>query len=257
MGPARRYALSRQRPKMHRCQSLPAPIPSCSRHAVSRTAKRDAPETPRAVRTPARLRVPLAPPARLLHCPTRSGDAIEARRTLRCALSPRESGGPNRRVLRSIGRPGINRCSPIGGRSAPVDATSSPVARRCWRAGADPRARPDEIQARGQAGTRFTRGGVPINAPRRRRRPIIVPALPATEVPRITFGGAAGMCVAASYLRRAGPFPASLSSRPTPRPPSGAAPNDRVAHRSPILNDQAHADRRHPRGRNPRGGAGR
>jgi hypothetical protein len=30
-----------------------------------------------------------------------------------------------------------------------------------------------------------------------------------------------------------------------------------AAHRSSGLYDQAHADRRHPRGRNPRGGAGR
>jgi hypothetical protein len=39
---------------------------------------------------PAR-RVQLAPPARLLHGPTRSGDAIEEWRTLRCSLSPRGS----------------------------------------------------------------------------------------------------------------------------------------------------------------------
>jgi hypothetical protein len=117
--------------------------------------------------------------------------------------------------------------------------------------------RPDSIQARGQAGNRFTRGGVPTNAPRRRRRQIIVPALPATEAPRITIGGAAGTRVAASHLRRAGPLPASLSNRPMPRAQSGAAPRCPAAHRSSGLNDQAHADRRHPRGRNPRGGAGR
>lgn len=38
---------------------------------------------------------------------------------------------------------------------------------------------------------------------------------------------------------------------------AGPTPREQAAHRSSRLHDQAHADRCHPRGRNPRGGAGR
>ena len=43
----------------------------------------------------------------------------------------------------------------------------------------------------------------------------------------------------------------------TSRRPCRADARNRAAHRSSRLNDQAHADRRHARGRDPRGGAGR
>ena len=47
------------------------------------------------------------------------------------------------------------------------------------------------------------------------------------------------------------------STPPASRRPCRANARSVAAHRSSRLNDQAHADRRHPRGRNPRGGAGR
>lgn len=51
---------------------------------------------------------------------------------------------------------------------------------------------------------------------------------------------------------RSCPLPPSLDSRPDRR---ATAPG--AAHRSPGPNDETHADRRQPRGRNPRGGTGR
>jgi hypothetical protein len=89
---------------------------------------------------------------------TRSGGGERFRRSLPPLRKPgAESAGA------VIHRPaGTNRHSSIGGRSAPAAATSLPVARRIWRAGANPRVKLDLIQdPRGQAGRRFTRGGVP------------------------------------------------------------------------------------------------
>jgi hypothetical protein len=54
-----------------------------------------------------------------------------------------------------------------------------------------------------------------------------------------------------------GPHLASLSSRRTAAVPAKDEPTRRTAHWSSGLNDEAHADRRHTRGRNPRRGAGR
>lgn len=54
-----------------------------------------------------------------------------------------------------------------------------------------------------------------------------------------------------------GPLPASLPCRPPGAIPIRAAFGTKPAHRSSGLNDETHADRRHARGRNPRGGAGR
>ena len=208
--------------------------------------------------SPSRLAVRLAPLVRLLHGCSCSGDAIGERRTFRWTSSPPRKWG-----------------SRTGGRR---DPSASRALSGICRSGEGPRPpKPRHRPSRAAFGApgplhgpgwtsskpadrpapRFTRGGVRSNAPRRRRRQIIVPALPATEAPRITCGGAAGMRVIASHLRRAGPHPASLSSRPTRRAQSGAVPRYPAAHRSSVLNDQAHADRRHPRGRNPRGGAGR
>ena len=61
----------------------------------------------------------------------------------------------------------------------------------------------------------------------------------------------------APILERTGqPLPTRLFLRPPMRVPKGSAPRRRVAYRSSGLNDQAHVDRCHARGRDPRGGAG-
>ena len=61
----------------------------------------------------------------------------------------------------------------------------------------------------------------------------------------------------APILERTGqPLPTRLFHRPPMRAPQGFAPQRRVAYRSSVVNDQAHVDRCHTRGRNPRGGAG-
>ena len=61
----------------------------------------------------------------------------------------------------------------------------------------------------------------------------------------------------APILERTGqPLPTRLFHRPPMRAPQGFAPQRRVAYRSSVVNDQAHVDRCHARGRNPRGGAG-
>lgn len=56
---------------------------------------------------------------------------------------------------------------------------------------------------------------------------------------------------------RGGPHPANLSCRRPARTPSGGTFEDQPADRSSGLHDKAHADRCQPRGRDPRGGAGR
>ena len=58
------------------------------------------------------------------------------------------------------------------------------------------------------------------------------------------------------FERTGQPSPASLFRRPPVRVPQGSAPRCRAAYRSSALNDQAYADGRHPRGGNPRSGAG-
>jgi hypothetical protein len=58
-------------------------------------------------------------------------------------------------------------------------------------------------------------------------------------------------------LERTGhPLPTRLFRRPPARVPLGSAPRRRAAYRSSGLDDQAHVDRCHTRGRNPRRGAG-
>jgi hypothetical protein len=54
-----------------------------------------------------------------------------------------------------------------------------------------------------------------------------------------------------------GPLPASLASRPLTETQRRSGVCVPAAYRSLRLNDEAHADRRHTRGRNPRRGAGR
>jgi hypothetical protein len=54
-----------------------------------------------------------------------------------------------------------------------------------------------------------------------------------------------------------GPLPASLASRPPTETHSRSGSGITAAYRSSRLNDEAHDDRRHARGRNPRRGAGR
>jgi hypothetical protein len=58
-------------------------------------------------------------------------------------------------------------------------------------------------------------------------------------------------------LERMGqPLPTRVFRRPPPRVPRGSVSQFWAAYRSSGLDDQAHADRCHTRGRNPRGGAG-
>jgi hypothetical protein len=111
-------------------------------------------------------RVQLAPSARLLHGRYRSGDAIGERRTVRWSSSPlwKRGAEPVGAVIhRPAGHSGTRR---IGERSAPAEAVSSPVARPIWRAGANPRARLDLIQAP-RTGRRIDSHGAafPMNAP--------------------------------------------------------------------------------------------
>lgn len=54
-----------------------------------------------------------------------------------------------------------------------------------------------------------------------------------------------------------GPLPASLACRWPHAIPFGSVARRKTAHRSSHWNDEAYADRRHARGRNPRRGAGR
>jgi hypothetical protein len=58
-------------------------------------------------------------------------------------------------------------------------------------------------------------------------------------------------------LERTGhPLPTRLFSCPPARIPPGSVPRPGAAYRSSVLDDKAHDDRRHARGRNPRRGAG-
>jgi hypothetical protein len=91
--------------------------------------------------------------------------------------------------------------------------------------------------------------GQPIRGPMTARARMLRPHPAAPE------GGAADPRAAArTGLRPFLPI-AQSGRRPPPRGPSGA--RRAAAPRSSIPNDETHADRRIPRGRDPRGGAGR
>jgi hypothetical protein len=83
----------------------------------------------------------------------------------------------------------------------------------------------------------------------------VVLGLPFSGARSISPDGVDGLRDCADCAGR--PVFANQFSRPPARDLTGSAPERGAAHRSSGVHGQAHADRRHPRGRDPRGGAGR
>lgn len=164
-----------------------------------------------------------------------------------------------------------------GGSEPPQPRHRPCCARSVVRRGRFPRADAPRADARDAAALAFTRGGVP-DLERADRTPGMIPrpmgishrATPARPAPfaRALHPAAgpipAGRRAAFRHLPepRGGPHPASLSCHARACDPDGpfrrrTAAVARSAVRSSGLDDKAHADRRQPRGRDPRGGAGR
>jgi hypothetical protein len=136
----------------------------------------------------------------------------------------------------------------------------APATADLWRAGICP---PRVLSAAWAASApTFTRGCVfKQNAPTERQGLMnhVVPYLSGSGLSPCLLGGIA---VVWSDRHRfpepsGGPLPASLSSRPPTETQSRSGARIKTAYRSSGLDDEAHADRRHARGRNPRRGAGR
>jgi len=116
----------------------------------------------------------------------------------------------------------------------------------------------------GPAGARFTTGCVPcwtLCPHCQGTMTIVVPSLSLLALP---FSGAGSISAYGAGVMRGGcaaradrPLSANQFGRPPAQDLTGSAPERCAAHRSSGVHGQAHADRRHPRGRDPRGGAGR
>ncbi len=164
-----------------------------------------------------------------------------------------------------------------GGGSAPLQPRHRPRRAQLWRAGADP---PKDGRHSLSHGAAFQAWNAPTGRQGMMTSPLGTPiaptqfrpghAMPDDGMPMWTLAGRGkpprGMPgrridSACSPEPRGGPHPASLSCRrPVGLPrgnPGGRTLHDRPADRSSGVYDKAHADRRQPRGRNPRGGAGR
>jgi hypothetical protein len=136
----------------------------------------------------------------------------------------------------------------------------APTTADLWRAGICP---PWVFSAEGaRSAPTFTRGCVfTQDAPTERQGLMnhIVPYLSGSGLSPCLLGGIA--IVWSVYHRfpepSGGPLPASLSSRPPSGTHRRSGARIKTAHRSSGLDDETYADRRHTRGRNPRGGAGR
>jgi hypothetical protein len=190
----------------------------------------------------------------LLHGLPRSGDAPGESGSIRCL------GRGFRRKRRPVIRPShwFGRMR-SGGGSASAAAASSP-APRCQRAGS--------VASIELSGSRFHRGCSNVEHRPRRQELIIVATMIAVRATLTNsaaipiFDGGMTRCPHVRpddlpILERTGqPLPTSLFRRPPARVPRGPAPRCRAAFRSSGLDDQAHVDRCHTRGRNPRGGAG-
>jgi hypothetical protein len=141
-----------------------------------------------------------------------------------------------------------------------VTVRVAPATADLWRAGICP-PRVFSAAGAGSAPT-FTRGCVfTQDAPTERQGLMnhIVPYLSGSGLSPALLGGIA---IVWSVHHRfpepsGGPLPASLSSRPPSGTHRRSGARIKTAHRSSGLDDETYADRRHARGRNPRGGAGR
>ena len=129
-----------------------------------------------------------------------------------------------------------------------------------WRAGV--------LSAAGLIATRaapaptFTRGSVSLrDAPSERQELMnhVAPCLSGFGLSPDFLGGIAVACIDRHPFPETsgGPLPASLASRPLTATQRRSGSRIATAYRSSGLNDEAHADRCHARGRNPRRGAGR
>ena len=184
--------------------------------------------------------------------------------------------GPSRRRARAPSRvkpvfPAHRRCPPPL-RPAPGSAILRRLsARRPWsRAGGDV-GRCPAAQAAVRPDPGRGPGPSPRSRPPTRPRPSrphpsrgpMQATLTAATIPGLTPPVARARAASRFPRRPVAPAPRPRDLTPVPHirrpppPPPWAAPRARARHRSSPFHDQAYAHRCHPRGRNPRGGAGR